>query len=88
MSRHKKLTPEQEQQIARLIGMGWTFQLIADELGVPYTTVWDCAKRLGIKSEYVGGRTPKNPVGAHHRQTAEDHTIEYVTGQKSWEREE
>ena len=84
----QKLTPEHEQQIARLIGMGWTTRLIADELGVCKATVVKCTQRLGIKSEYGPGRTPKNPVGANARRTTEDHAIEYVTGQKSWQREE
>ena len=84
----QKITPEQERQIARLIGMGWTLQLIADEIGVSKNAVWKHTKKLGIRSEYVGGHPPKSPFGTHHPTAKEDRKIEYVTGQKSWQREE
>ena len=84
----QKITPEQERQIARLIGMGWTLQLIAEELGLSKDAVWKRTKKLGIRSEYKHGPLPKKPFYVQPLPTQDDSDIEYVTGQKSWQREE
>ena len=56
MTRRRVVTDEMRGQVLRLVRMGWTYTLVAQELHLGWTTVRSICERAGEHSAYAGVR--------------------------------
>lgn len=50
--KYRKLSDEEKAQIVRLIGMGWTYSMISDELKFCDKTIRKVCREAGVSSSY------------------------------------